>query len=199
MIKPSTKTIQIGSRKIIFQWTQNALKKCSWFMENKIKDSTRDDAYFSRTFLVFELTHKVFELGLLNTIKYFMAPNNLKLCEGLWNISFSAHNKFQIFPKWFGLKTKLKQTTEIKRKSIEERELTWQPSPAASRLPQRARRTERVCHARTATHPSHLVLTCLPGRGDRPPAPSRSSRAPRLSRPFPSMAETAMSAPLPFP
>ena len=44
---------------------------------------------------IFELTLNVFELELLIPIKYLVAPNILKLGEGLWFKSDSGHKSFQ--------------------------------------------------------------------------------------------------------
>ena len=47
--------------------TQNALKNIRGLWK-KVKTSTRDDAHLSMAFTTIELTHIVFELGLINPI-----------------------------------------------------------------------------------------------------------------------------------
>ena len=53
------------------------------YLWKKVKTFTRGHAHFSKAFMVFELNHIVFELELLIPIKYLVAPNILKLTEGI--------------------------------------------------------------------------------------------------------------------
>ena len=51
----------------------------------------------------FELSQYLFELELLMPIKYLVAPNILKLGEGLWFKSDNAHKSLQNFIKCFSI------------------------------------------------------------------------------------------------
>jgi hypothetical protein len=85
----------------------------------KVKTSTRDDAYFFRTFMAFELTHYLFELEQINSIRIIIAPIILDFVVGFWINPFCNHNKFQKQQKWFSIFTKSKQTGENKTERIE--------------------------------------------------------------------------------
>ena len=67
------------------------------YLWKEVKTLTTCHAHFSKAFKVFELNHIVFELELLIPIKYLVAPNILKLGEGLWFKSDSAQKSLQNF------------------------------------------------------------------------------------------------------
>ena len=78
------------------------LQKSSSFFK-WVKTSAKNGAHFLDHFWIVELTHIVFELELLIPIKYLVAPNILKLGEGLWFKSDNAHKSLQNFIKCFSI------------------------------------------------------------------------------------------------
>ena len=73
------------------------------YLWKKVKTFTTGHAHYSKAFMVFELNHIVFEVELLIPIKYLVAPNILKLGEGPWFKSDSAHKSLQNFIKCFSI------------------------------------------------------------------------------------------------
>ena len=87
----------------------------------KVKTFTRGHAHFSKAFMVFELTHIVFELELLIPIKYLVAPNILKHFVELWKIHIASAINLRSY-KNIWLATKFKTITEIENRNGKESE-----------------------------------------------------------------------------
>ena len=77
-----------------------------------MKTISRDDAYFSRTFLVFELTQYLFELEQINPINIFIALKILKLEVGLCNNIVCTHKYFSEATNLNWFKNQIQNTYE---------------------------------------------------------------------------------------
>ena len=82
LLNPSSKWNSTRVKIKSFQWTGNALLKCSSSLPWS-RTSAKNGAHFSRTLWIFELNHKVFAFGHLNAINIFKCPNNLESIFGL--------------------------------------------------------------------------------------------------------------------